>query len=109
MGGPSLADHTICSPYPRKTRKRLLMSILLHRLLTPGLGLLAAVLCLFPLIANADESISHTRIGTQTVGFAVGPILPIRMMANQSSKVLGTAAISSWSITLTEPIDSSRY
>jgi hypothetical protein len=31
------------------------------------------------------------------------------MMANQSSKLLGTAAISSWSITLTEPIDSSWY
>jgi len=85
------------------------MNILPHRLMTHGLGLLVAVLCLFPRIANADESIPRTHIGTQTVGLAVGPLLPIRVMANQSSKLLGPAAISSWSITLTEPIDSSWY
>lgn len=85
------------------------MSILHHRFLNQGLGLLIAALCLFPPLVNADESILHPRIGTQTVGLAVGPFFPIRVAPNQSSKLLGATSISSWFIILTEPINSSWY
>lgn len=74
-----------------------------------GSGLLAALLCLAPRMTCADEPISHTTIGTQTAGLAVGPFFPIRVLPGQSSKLSGTAAIPSWSMTLTDPIGSSWY
>jgi lipid A 3-O-deacylase len=80
-----------------------------RRLLTIGAGLLAAVICLSPRMACADEPTSHATIGTQTVGLAVGPFFPIRMLSGQSSKLFGAAVIPSWSITLTDPIGSNWY
>ncbi len=84
------------------------MSIRRHRLLTTGFGLLAAVLCLSTRMACADESISYTTIGTQTMGLA-GPFFPIRVAPSQSSKLFGTAVMPSWSMTITDPIGSKWY
>lgn len=72
-------------------------------------GLLAALLVLITHRAAADESSPHATVGTQTVGLTIGPILPIRILATQSSKLFGDAAIPSWTITLTEPFGSSWY
>ena len=85
------------------------MSVRYHRLLAIGSGLLAAAAWLSPCMACAEEPISHTTIGTQTVGLAVGPFFPIRLMPSQSSKLFGAAAMPSWSVTLTDPIGSSWY
>jgi len=85
------------------------MSVRYRCLLTIGSGLLAAVVCLSPRIACADESTSQATIGTQTVGLVVGPFFPIRVMPGQSSKLFGAAATPSWSMTLTDPIGSSWY
>lgn len=85
------------------------MNVRYRCLLTIGFGLLAIVFCLPPRTACADEPISYAPIGTQTVGLAVGPFFPIRVMPNQSSKLFGTAAMPSWSMTVTEPIGSSWY
>ena len=60
-------------------------------------------------MAYADEPISYPTIGTQTVGVAVGPFFPIRVAADQSSKLFGTAAMPSWSMTITDPIGSNLY
>jgi hypothetical protein len=60
-------------------------------------------------MAYADEPVSYAPIGTQAVGLAVGPFFPIRVMANQSSKLFGTAAMPSWSMTITDPIGSNWY
>jgi lipid A 3-O-deacylase len=60
-------------------------------------------------MACADEPISHTTIGTQTVGLAVGLFFPIRVMPSQSSKLFGTAVLPSWSMTITDPIGSDWY
>ncbi|HKP01215.1 MAG TPA: hypothetical protein VJU02_06260 [Nitrospiraceae bacterium] len=80
-----------------------------HGFLNTGFGLLAAVLCLSAPMACADEPIPHPAIGAQTVGLAVGPIFPIRVMPGQSTKLFGTAVIPSWSMTITGPIGSSWY
>ena len=80
-----------------------------HRHLAIGLSLLAAVLCLSPLMAHADGPSSNPPVGTQTVGVAVGPFFPIRLMPSQSSKLFGTAIMPSWSMTVTDPIGSSWY
>jgi lipid A 3-O-deacylase len=53
--------------------------------------------------ALAEES-SSTLIGSQTVGFAVGGMLPVRLMDAQSSKLEGVSVHPSWQITLTDPI-----
>lgn len=74
-----------------------------------GAGLLAAAVCLSPLITGADEPISPAAKGTQAVGLAIGPFFPIRLMPSQSSKLFGTAAMPSWSITVTDPIGSNWY
>jgi lipid A 3-O-deacylase len=60
-------------------------------------------------MACADEPIPHPAIGAQTVGLAVGPIFPIRVMPGQSTKLFGTAVIPSWSVTITDPIGSGWY
>ena len=74
-----------------------------------GAGLLAAAVCLSPLITRAGEPISPAAKGTQTVGLAVGPFFPIRLMSSQSSKLFGTAAMPSWSMIATDPIGSNWY
>ncbi len=74
-----------------------------------GAGLLAAVVCLSPLITNASESISPPAKGTQSVGLAIGPFFPIRLLSSQSSKLFGTAAMPSWSMTVTDPIGTNWY
>jgi lipid A 3-O-deacylase len=74
-----------------------------------GVGLLAAVIGLSPLITRAGEPISPPDKGTQTVGLAIGPFFPIRLMSSQSSKLFGTAIMPSWSMTVTDPIGSNWY
>ena len=78
-------------------------------LLAMQAGVMATVVCLSPLIVHADEPMASPTIGTQTVGLAVGPFFPIRLLPSQSSKLFGTAAVASWSMTLTDPIGSSWY
>jgi hypothetical protein len=85
------------------------VSVRHHRLLAIGIGLLAAALYLPPRIACADVPIPRATIGTQTVGLAVGPFFPIRVLPSQSSKLFGTAVMPSWSITITDPIGSNWY
>jgi lipid A 3-O-deacylase len=75
-----------------------------------GCSLLTAILCLFPRMACADEPISHAAaVGTQTVGLAVGPFFPIRLLPHQSSKLFGIAAMPSWSMTITDPIGANYF
>jgi hypothetical protein len=74
-----------------------------------GTGLLAAVIGLSPLITRAGEPISPPDKGTQTVGLAIGPFFPIRLMSSQSSKLFGTAIMPSWSMIATDPIGSTWY
>jgi opacity protein-like surface antigen len=74
-----------------------------------GAGLLAMVVCLSPLITRAGEPISPPDKGTQTVGLAIGPFFPIRLMSSQSSKLFGTAIMPSWSMIATDPIGSTWY
>jgi lipid A 3-O-deacylase len=74
-----------------------------------GAGLLTAVACLSPPITGTGERISPAAMGTQAVGLAIGPFFPIRLMPSQSSKLFGTAAMPSWSITVTDPIGSNWY
>ena len=85
------------------------MSVRPRRRLTIGSGLLAAAVCLSPCTAFADKSNSYPTNGTQAVGLIVGPFFPIRVAPGQSSKLFGTAAMPSWSVTLTDPIGSSWY
>ena len=79
------------------------------RLQAIGSCLLAAVVCLSPRMACADEPTSPAVIGAHTVGLVVGPFFPIRLVPSQSSKLFGAAAMPSWSMTLTGPIGSSWY
>ncbi|MDO8355481.1 MAG: acyloxyacyl hydrolase [Nitrospirota bacterium] len=72
-------------------------------------GVLAAVVCVSPLLARADEPSAPPAIGTQAVGLAAGPFFPIRLLPGQSSKLFGGAAIPSWAMTLTDPVGSSWY
>ena len=74
-----------------------------------GAGLLAAVVCLSPLITRAGELISPAAKGTQAVGLAIGPFFPIRLLPSQSSKLFGTATMPSWSMTVTDPIGTNWY
>ena len=85
------------------------MNVRRQRHLAIGLSLLAAIFGLSPLMAHADGLFSNPTVGTQTVGLAVGPFFPIRLMPNQSSKLFGTAIMPSWSMTVTDPIGSSWY
>ncbi len=85
------------------------MSVRPRCLLAIGTGVLAAAVCLPPLIARADEPIAFPAIGTQTVGLAAGPFFPIRLLPSQSSKLFGRAAMPSWAMTLTDPVGSSWY
>lgn len=74
-----------------------------------GAGLLAAVVCLSPLITRASEPISPPAKDTQSEGLAIGPSFPIRLLPSQSSKLFSTAAMPSWSMTVTDPIGSNLY
>ncbi len=85
------------------------MSVRYLGLLITGFGLLAAVLCLSAPMACADAPIPYAAIGAQTIGLAIGPVIPIRVMPGQSSKLFGIAVIPSWSITITGPIGSGWY
>ena len=85
------------------------MSVRSRRCLAIGIGLLATALYLPPRIACADVPIPRATIGTQTVGLAVGPFFPIRVLPSQSSKLFGTAVMPSWSMTITDPIGSTWY
>lgn len=78
-------------------------------LLAMRAGVLTAAVCISPLLARADEPIALPAIGTQTVGLAAGPFFPIRLLPSQSSKLFGSAAMPSWSMTLTDPVGSSWY
>ena len=72
-------------------------------------GLLAACLVLVIHRAAADEPSAHVTVGTQAVGLIAGPIFPIRILATQSSKLFGAAAIPSWTMTVTDPFGASWY
>jgi len=74
-----------------------------------GAGLLAMVICLSPYITRAGEPIFPPAKGTQSVGLAMGPFFSIRLLPSQSSKLFGTAAMPSWSMTVTDPIGSNWY
>ncbi len=60
-------------------------------------------------MAYADELISYATIGTQTMGLAIESFFPILLASSQSSKLFGTAAMPSWSMTITDPIGSKWY
>lgn len=64
---------------------------------------------LLPRLLGAEESAPALTAGTQTVSITIGPLLPIRLLPGQSSKLFGAAAIPSWAITLTGPIGSAWY
>lgn len=64
---------------------------------------------LSPCRTGAETVMPTTTIGTQTVGLAVGPLFPIRLMPAQSSKLFGAAAVPSWTMALTDPIGSDWY
>ena len=74
----------------------------------------ACVMCLlcasmaWSLPAVADDS-SSTWVGRQTVGLVTGGMLPIRLLASQSSKLNGVAVHPSWQVTLTDPIGESWW
>lgn len=55
--------------------------------------------------AAAEES----WVGSQTVGFVAGGMLPVRLLESQSSKLNGVAVHPSWQITLTDPIGESWW
>ena len=61
-----------------------------------------------PSSAQAADSVP-VPIGTQTMGFTVGPFHPVRVLSAQSSKLFGMAVIPSWSIALTDQIGSGWY
>jgi lipid A 3-O-deacylase len=79
------------------------------RLLAIGSCLLAGIACLSPHFAGADEPIAPVAKGIQTVGLAVGPFFPIRLMPSQSSKLFGTAIMPSWTMTITDSLGSNWY
>ena len=74
-----------------------------------GCRLLAACLCLISQCVEADEYRPYATVGTQMVGMTVGPMIPIRLLTTQSSKLFGEVVIPSWSMTLTEPLGSGWY
>ncbi len=50
-----------------------------------------------------------TPVGGHTFGLTTGPLFPLRILSTQSSKLFGEALMSSWMITLTEPIGAGWY
>ena len=52
----------------------------------------------------AADDLPSTLIGKQTVGLVAGGMLPVRLLASQSSKLNGVAVHPSWHITVTNPI-----
>src|SRR5262249_15910320 len=74
-----------------------------------GCRLLAACLFLISQRVEADEYPPYATVGTQMLGMTVGPMIPIRLLPTQSSKLSGEVVILSWSMTLTEPVGSGWY
>jgi len=74
-----------------------------------GCRLLAACLFLISQRVEADEYPPYATVGTQMLGMTVGPMIPIRLLPTQSSKLSGEVVIPSWSMTLTEPVGSGWY
>jgi len=72
-------------------------------------GPLILLASLLPHRILAEEFKRPLTVGTQTVSVMSGPLFPIRLLPNQTSKLFGTAAIPSWSVTLTDPIGSGWY
>jgi hypothetical protein len=85
------------------------VSVRYRRLLITRVGLLAIIFYLSPHMACANEPISYLTVGTQTVGFAVGPFFPIRVVPNQSSDLLRGSGNAVLVLTITDPIGSNRY
>lgn len=73
----------------------------IHHILATVVLLCADLIWLPPVSA---EEPSPRMIGKQTVGLAVGGMLPVRVMEGQSSKIYGVAVHPSWQIALTNPI-----
>jgi lipid A 3-O-deacylase len=73
----------------------------IHHILGTVVLLCADLIWLPPVSA---EEPSPRMIGKQTVGLAVGGMLPVRVMEGQSSKIYGVAVHPSWQIALTNPI-----
>lgn len=73
------------------------------------LGLSLFLILLLPCRIGAEGFTPSVTIGTQTVGFTAGPLLPIRLLPGQTSKLFGVAAIPSWTMTLTDTIGSGWY
>ena len=67
------------------------------------------VILLLPCRLEAESFTPSTTVGTQTVGVIIGPLLPIRVLSGQSSKLFGVAAIPSWAITFLDQIGSGWY
>ena len=59
--------------------------------------------------APAEELPFATPVGGHTFGLTTGPLFPLRILSTQSSKLFGEALMSSWMITLTEPIGAGWY
>jgi lipid A 3-O-deacylase len=59
--------------------------------------------------AAASDEPAPTAIGAQTVGLTTGSFFPMRVGADQTSKLFGEAIMPWWMVTLTEPIGSSWY
>jgi len=57
----------------------------------------------------AEDVVPHVTIGTQEVGLSVGYLLPIRLTTDHTTKQKGPALMSSWMMTLTDPIGRSWY
>jgi len=71
---------------------------------------IAFVACLLdPSWLSAQETTPRVTVGTQTVGMVAGPMFPIRILSGQSSKLFGGATAPSWTMTLTDPVDSSWF
>ena len=67
------------------------------------------VILLLPCRLEAESFTPSTAVGTQTVGLIIGPLLPIRVLPAQSSKLFGGAAVPSWAITFLDSIGSGWY
>lgn len=69
--------------------------------------LLLSLVALHP--THAQEFPIATPVGSHTIGLTTGPLFPLRILSNQSSKLFGEALMPSWMITLTEPIGAGWY
>src|SRR5215467_14490603 len=67
------------------------------------------VIVLMPCRLEAESFTPSTAVGTQTVGVIIGPLFPIRVLSDQSSKLFGVAAVLYWAITFLDSIGSGWY